>query len=132
MKNMRKRILVVEDDPAMRNLAQAILEELGGHAVRTACDGSSAHTLLRVNEPFDLVLLDITLAGGESGLDIAKSIRGRYACPIVFMTGHDLLSEQRAAADGYLKKPFHCHELVDEVERVLRVATIGSPAPVSA
>jgi two-component system, cell cycle response regulator CpdR len=122
---MPKRILVVDDYPAMLTLIRAVLEAYTDYSVQTTHDGTSAQTIICKNKPFDLILLDITLPGKPNGLELAPVIRQHSrACAIVYVTGRDLpakLLDERPPYTGHLKKPFHIRDLLNEVERALRV-----------
>jgi CheY-like chemotaxis protein len=135
---MPKRILVVDDYPALLTLTRAVLEEYADHSVWTAHDGPTAPAIIGENKLFDLVLLDIGLPGKPNGLELAPVIRQHLrACAIVYMTRRDLPAKLLDAGPpytGHLKKPFHIGDLLREVERVFHVAAtepiIGkSPAP---
>ena len=128
---MSKRILVVDDYPAMLALVQAVLEAFTDYSVRTACDGTTAQTIIGESQPFDLALLDLNLSEKLCGLELAPVIR-QYspACAIVYVTGYDLpvnLLDGGTPYTGYLRKPFHLRELLSEVKRALHV-TSAEPA----
>jgi DNA-binding response OmpR family regulator len=116
MTDAQSRILVVEDDHALRELVARGLREQG-FIVVTAADGSSA--LATVARPdtagFDAVVLDIGLPDSD-GRDVCQALRARgLTIPVVFLTArdqlHDVLSGFAAGADDYLAKPFHVSEL---------------------
>jgi CheY-like chemotaxis protein len=123
---MSKRILVVDDYPAMLALIQAILEAFTHYSVRTANDRTTAQTIVGENQPFDLALLDVNL-GKLSGLELVPIIR-QYspACAIVYVTGREVpanLLDERPPYTGYLRKPFHVRDFLGEVRRALNVTT---------
>jgi two-component system, cell cycle response regulator CpdR len=122
---MSKRILVVDDYPAMLTLIRAVLEAYTDYSVETTHDGKSAQTIIGNNKPFDLILLDIGLPGKPNGLELAPIIRQHSpGCAIVYVTGQDLpakLLDYRPPYTGHLKKPFHIRDLVSEVERALHL-----------
>lgn len=82
------RILVVDDDPEVRDLLTEFLARRGHH-VRAAADGSAAYAAL-AETPADVVLLDLYMPG-DSGLEVLKRLRGdRYAGKIILLTAsHD-------------------------------------------
>src|SRR2546430_3791473 len=83
---MARTILVVEDEPTLREtLAEAL--ESDGFAVRTAADGPAAVASFREVQP-DLVLLDLMLPG-MSGIDVTRVLRGESSVPIVMLTARD-------------------------------------------
>jgi two-component system cell cycle sensor histidine kinase/response regulator CckA len=109
-----KRIFVVEDEALvameLKDHLQALGYEVCGHAAR----GEAALVEIPDARP-DLILLDITLAGELSGLDVAEGLRGRVDAPVLFLTAHsDLALTERAARTGsfaYLVKPFDARVL---------------------
>lgn len=120
------RVLVVEDDAALRNLlARALREE--DFDVTTAVDGTSA---LRALDRPDVVVLDLGLPDSD-GRDVCAAMRARgMTAPVLFLTArsglHDRLAGFAAGGDDYLTKPFHVSELVARLRALLR-----RPAPVS-
>jgi DNA-binding response OmpR family regulator len=119
---MPVRILLVEDDAAIRSLVSEVLTE-GGHAVTTANDGAAALRLLDPVEPFDLVVLDMRLPLVD-GWGFAERMRGRgMDVPLLVMTaGRDARrAAEEVGAIGYVGKPFD----IDELERAVRVALEG-------
>jgi PAS domain S-box-containing protein len=108
------RVLLVEDDSAVRTVTESLLAELGC-LVAAEPDGPSALRRLEAGETFDLLLSDIVMPGGMSGVDLAKLARARHpAMPIVLTTGYagDRFSD---GADGVewpiLRKPFRAEQL---------------------
>lgn len=114
------RILVIEDDPDIRNSMQVLLE-LEGHAVRTAEDGPAALAALDAG-PVEIALVDLGLPG-MTGFELAREIRrhrGPEQIRLVALTGYarDSDREQARAAgfDAHLAKPLRLAEL----SRILR------------
>jgi DNA-binding response OmpR family regulator len=123
------RILVVEDEPAIRNLiVMALTNE--GYAVRQAWSGTGAVQQAASERP-DLVVLDIMLPGLD-GFAVAEELRRHYGpeLPIIAMSAASRLLEQarEMGANGYLSKPFDLDELVETVESNLQ-ANHGGNAP---
>ena len=116
-----KRVLVVDDDPSIRETVGEILVE-EGYEVVSAGDGAEALALLDEHaQPFDLVLLDMRLPR-VNGWDFAAAYRQRPGphAPLVAMTAaHNAHQWAReiAAAD-VLPKPFELDDLLDLVERL--------------
>jgi len=117
-----KRILVVEDDAAIRRgLVDAL--EFSGYGVLQAADGE-AGMKLAVRATYDLLLLDLILPG-HSGFDILQAVReARPTLPIIILTARgeegDRVRGLRLGADDYVVKPFSVRELLARVEAVLR------------
>ena len=118
------RILVVDDDPAIRTIVEIALKA-EGFTVITARDGEEALALAPETRP-DLVLLDVMMPRLD-GLDVCRMLRARretrYVC-IILVTAKSSVDDKveglRAGADDYLTKPFDPHELVERVRVALR------------
>jgi two-component system, OmpR family, response regulator len=132
-----KHILVVDDDPAIRELLCDCLRP-EGFRVSEAANSSDMQTLLS-EEHIDLVTLDLML-GGENGLNLARDVRSNYNIPIIMITGKgdmiDRIVGLELGADDYIAKPFHLREVVARIRAVLRrsepmEATHASPNPKS-
>lgn len=131
MKNS-KRILVVDDDPAIRGLVQ---EYLGEHGIEVLCAGGGQEmTRMLEAEPVDLVMLDVKLPG-EDGFNLARTLRNRSNLPIIMLTGQghevDRVLGLELGADDYVTKPFSPRELLARIRAVLRrhdlAAQVASP-----
>jgi len=119
---MRKRILLVEDEPGLRlTLSGRLASE--GHAVEQAADAETG--LARAtSEPFDLVVLDVMLPD-RSGFEVCRDLRKRgVETPILMLTARGEVEDRvlglRLGADDYLVKPFAMSELLARVEARLR------------
>ena len=81
------RILVVDDEQGLRLTFKTFLEKENAD-VELAADFAEAMTCLDERGPFDLVLLDIILPGGHSGIDVLRRIREKgLDCPVIMITG---------------------------------------------
>lgn len=116
----RTRILVVDDDPRLREMLRKYLES-EGFAVSLAADGPAMRRALE--RPPDLVLLDLVMPG-EDGLTLAREIRARSDLPIIILSGKgdtiDRVVGLELGADDYIAKPFHLRELLARIKTVLR------------
>jgi two-component system, OmpR family, response regulator len=116
-----KHILVVDDDPAIRELLRDCLEP-EGFRVSEAANSAAMQALLSAGH-IDLVTLDLML-GGENGLNLAQDIRSQYSVPIIMITGKgdmiDRIVGLELGADDYIAKPFHPREVVARIRAVLR------------
>lgn len=119
------RILVVDDEPDIRDVVGGVLER-AGHNVTAAEDGASAARLHHEHE-FDLIVSDLRMPG-FSGIQLAKAIRADSRCgiPILLVTAsasrQDLADAHRAGVTAYLGKPFTLTELRDKVAFMLAAA----------
>jgi two-component system response regulator MtrA len=131
---MDARILLVEDDPSIREVTAIGLRQ-AGFTVETSDDGQAGLDRFR-REAFDLVLLDVMLPRVD-GLEVCRAIRLESTVPIVMLTARadtiDVVVGLEAGADDYVKKPFEIHELVARVRAALRRASHrpGDPALLS-
>jgi len=117
----RVTILVVDDQPEVREVAVAHLEALG-YAVMAAADGKSALHLLGNGSAIDLLIADYAMAE-MTGTELARAVRRqRPDLPIVIMTGYlDVSGIDAQISDAaLLKKPYHLNELSAAVEVALR------------
>ncbi len=121
-----ERILLADDEPAVRDVTQRTLRALG-YIVTTANDGIQALEALDRNRGnFDLLLTDLRMPR-LGGLALAATVRKRWPLvPILYMSGHsEALLAGEAPADGYvlLRKPFTASELASTVRRALETPT---------
>jgi len=117
------RVLIVEDDPDVRN---STAEYLASHdfQVDVADCGDAMRAALEKAVP-NVVLLDLKLPG-EDGLTLARSLRERYNVAIIMVTAADAVVDRvvglEVGADDYVAKPFDLRELLARVKSVLRRA----------
>jgi DNA-binding response OmpR family regulator len=114
-------VLVVDDEPIVREVVVRYLESAGFDTVEAA-DGNHARDLLAAETP-DLVVLDVMLPGTD-GLELCRWIRGRSAVPVILLTARgaeeDRIVGLDLGADDYVTKPFSPRELISRVRAVLR------------
>ena len=115
------KILVVDDEPTLRNVLQYNLTK-EAHHVRTAGDGEEAIDQAREYEP-DLILLDVMLPKLD-GFEVCKAIRRESNVPILMLTAKDSEIDKvvglEIGADDYITKPFSMRELVARVKAMIR------------
>jgi two-component system copper resistance phosphate regulon response regulator CusR len=124
------RILVVEDDPAVREFLRESLEEMS-YAVTLAQDGEAAERFLE-EERFNLILLDLNIPKRD-GFEVLHSLEGRMDRPAVLVLTERSRVEDRirgldAGADDYLPKPFSLAELSARIRALHRRARAGAAA----
>jgi len=117
-----KHLLVVDDDPKLRELLRRYLSE-NQFEVSLAQDGPSMTRLIQ-RQPFDLIVLDLMLPG-EDGLSIIRRLRGANdSTPVIMLTAKgddvDRIVGLEMGADDYLAKPFNPRELLARIHAVLR------------
>lgn len=115
------RILVVDDEPDLREILQFNLEQ-AGYQVDTS---ESAEAALQMLTPHHALLLLDVMMGGMSGFQLAELLRRQHNdIPIIFLTAKDteadLLKGFSSGADDYIAKPFSLHEVLARVKAVLR------------
>jgi two-component system, OmpR family, response regulator len=128
------RILVVEDEPKMRNLLRRALTE-EGYAVDTAPDGPQALALIDV-AAFDAMVLDVMLPGLD-GFEVAADLRRRGTwLPVLMLTARDAVADRVQGLDGgaddYLTKPFSLDELLARLRALIRRGPVPRPTVLAA
>jgi two-component system OmpR family response regulator len=126
------RIIVVEDDPTLREIVSEYFEDQNLQT-DTACNRTELNRLLQGTQP-SLIIMDLRL-GQDDGLDLLREIRSRSDVPIIIATGHrpdevDRIVGLELGADDYIVKPFSLRELLARVRAVLRRQEIGRVARV--
>jgi two-component system, OmpR family, response regulator len=124
------RLLVVDDEPSIRELLSASLK-FAGFEVYTAEDGAEALRLAEQHKP-DLVVLDVMLPDMD-GFSVTRRLRERgREMPVVFLTARDETSDKvqglTVGGDDYVTKPFSLEEIVARIRAVLRrTGVTGGP-----
>ncbi|WP_163507585.1 response regulator transcription factor [Fodinicola acaciae] len=123
------RILVVDDDPTVRDVMRRYLSR-AGYEVTVRADGEAAMAEISAKPP-DLVVLDLMLPG-LSGLEVCEELRRHSSIPVIMLTAlgeeEDRVAGLETGADDYVTKPFSPRELVLRVGSVLR-RSAGPPDP---
>lgn len=121
---MPKKILVVDDEPLVRNTLDYWLKN-EGYDVSLADSADDALRAARSQHP-DLILLDIGLPD-RNGFDVVRALKREMDLPIIFLTGRshesDVVAGLELGAEDYIVKPFRIHELLARVRVVLRRAS---------
>lgn len=125
------RVLIVDDEPDMRDLLCDLIESAGlaAHAVE---DGAAMRQAM-ADAHYALLILDLRLRR-EDGLSLARAVRQHSTIPIMILTGKgdetDRILGLELAADDYLMKPFNPRELLARVRALLRRSgELSPPAP---
>jgi DNA-binding response OmpR family regulator len=121
------KVLIIEDDPSVRALVQAVLK-------RNEYDVDTAHTVtngeeLASSDNYEMIILDLGLPDGD-GLDLCQTIRDKgITTPILILTAEQETDMKvkclQLGADDYLTKPFDTEELVARIEAINRRSSSG-------
>lgn len=116
------KVLVVDDEPNIRDLLSASLR-FAGHQVATAANGTDAINMIAETNP-DIVLLDVMLPD-ISGFGVTKKIRGMgIETPILFLTARDDTEDKvtglTVGGDDYVTKPFSLDEIMARISAIMR------------
>jgi CheY-like chemotaxis protein len=126
------RVLVIDDDPAVRSVIQLVLER-EGHAITLASDGRAGLRALDAGGT-DLLIVDIFMPGMD-GLETIRAVRLRHAeLPVIVISGSSIFSSSEQAPDFLmmaiklgavrgLRKPFRPGDLIDAVRDCLATDT---------
>ncbi len=114
------KVLVVDDDPFIRDVLVAVLEDAGYSAV-TAENGVQALNAFRADSAIGLVISDMHMPE-MGGMDLMRKIReGGNGVPVIILTGDEELPAGEREADGYLLKDEHIQDMiVPSVQNVMK------------
>jgi CheY-like chemotaxis protein len=117
-----RRVLVVDDEPDVREVVTIALRRLGFSVVEAA-DGPTALAQVRAGTSFDLIILDLVLPG-PSGQQVFREIRRTTSAPVLFHSGFrgtEKLTEELAAPEtGFIQKPWSLDGFKKAVFALLR------------
>lgn len=118
----KTKVLIVEDEPSIALDISGILKDDGYDIVGVARSGPKALDMLATRSP-DIALLDISIEGQQTGIDIAHIIKDKYKIPYVFLTSHSdretVKEVTKTAPYGYIVKPFKDTDLAPAIEIAL-------------
>ena len=130
MAAMQRTVLVVDDDPHIRDLLTFALQK-AGLATREAADGEAALADIAAQAP-DLVVLDINMPRMD-GIEVCRRLRAQGDLPVLFLSSRDDEIDRvlgiELGADDYVVKPFSPREVVARVAAILRRTARAAPAP---
>ena len=119
---LRKKVLIIEDDPGIRNLTEFILRD--GYEVVSSEDGRNGIEKVKQEKP-DLVLLDIYMAGLD-GFKVCRMLKEEpdtASVPVIMLTAgaqkQEVSEGYASGADDYIIKPFEPEELIQRIEKLL-------------
>jgi CheY-like chemotaxis protein len=112
----RATILIVDDDPLVRDYAETVLVD-AGYDVLTASDGAAALGLMRGRDGIDLLFTDIVMPGLD-GFEVARQARNVLpGLKVLYTSGY---ANDLKRADRLLKKPYRPQQLADEIAAALK------------
>jgi CheY-like chemotaxis protein len=126
-----KVILVVEDELPVRKFISEVLEDSGYTVIGASSAPDAIHALSRWKRSLDLLLTDIELGRGMSGIELAKHLESeRPNLRVLLMSGSPQHVAALANSDPFLQKPFAPARLLDKIEEVLSLGDrVARPRP---
>ena len=127
----KARILVVDDNAMNLKLICSTLR-YAGYDLSTAIDAEAAQVVISASEPFDLILMDVSLPGMD-GLELTRKLKSDNKTrdtPVVILTASAMKGDDQRAidsgADGYITKPIDTRAFPGQVQKFLRPRADGS------
>lgn len=117
----KKNILVIDDEPDVRELLKDFLED-HGFTVKLVDDGAAAVEYMDKNIP-DLVITDLLLRG-EHGIDLIKIIKDKFFIPVIVMSGIYKAKEvsyviKEDFVEAFFEKPLHLDKVLEKIDEIL-------------
>ena len=123
-------VLIVEDEAIVQMHLERIVSQIGHKVIGTVATLQGALEAAALQAP-ELVLMDISLSGGDDGVEAARLLSDRYGCATIFVTAYadseTLARSEGAGAVGYVVKPFAEGQLLSAVATA--VSQAGAKAP---
>lgn len=117
-----KKVLVVEDEVLLAMELSMKLKKAGYRVCPMVANGQEALSVARKCKP-DIALLDISLAGEMTGIELARNLSYEYGIPIIFMSGYSETDIKQRIDDidfaDYLIKPINFNDVADRINNVL-------------
>jgi len=115
-----RRVLVVDDDPPVREITATMLRTMGADVVESGSGGSALEMLDAGASDFDLLVVDFAMPG-MNGAELAATVAKKWPdLPILFVTGYaDLSAISSVSEDRIVQKPFRGGELQRKIGRLL-------------
>ena len=118
------RILLVEDEPVIREVVADMLSD-AGFEVTATCTGDEAAILIADSDRFDVLLTDITMPGLIDGIGLAEHAREVHpALPVVFVSGrpdHAPRAEAVGQPSAFMPKPYDVNRVISVIDRLMGV-----------
>ncbi|HEY9683526.1 MAG TPA: response regulator [Drouetiella sp.] len=124
-----KKVLLVDDDPNIRRIAQIVLSNIGRYEVMLACCGADAIELATQSNP-DLILMDVMMPDmdGPTTLTHIRSVPSLQNTPTIFITAkvqkHEMHVYKQQGALGVITKPFDPMHLCNEIDKLLAASQV--------
>jgi len=123
MQERKKKIMIIDDDPVLSVELKYTLEDFGYEVSSTATGADEAVEKAREFTP-DLMLMDVSLAGGKNGIEVARQIQSFLKIPVIFLTGYCESDIQKKIRDIWgcrlISKPFDIAELHKLMAQLLK------------